>query len=241
MLWVCFSETPKKLCDLFWQNMCVFAEQRGLVLKTLVVEGTFNFKKKDLLKALKVTSGYSLFRYDPERMRQEAEKLPWVRSAKIQRFFPHTLSIKIAERVPIAIWQKDKKLTLVDDQGMLVTGMDIKKFPYLPLIVGDKSPERAPELFSVLSADPRLQKRLTTAILISERRWDLILQPGIKVKLPESNLVEALNQLAKIEQDKSFPPQDILSIDLRVSGRFYVRMRPQALAARRSSSMKKRV
>lgn len=238
---VSFSEIPHKLFQSLEEKFYLLTASHNMDARVFVIEGTFNLKKKDLIDTLALRKGVSLFSYEPHRLKEKAEHIPWVRSAKVQRLFPHTLAIKIAERVPIALWQKNKRLTLVDDQGNLMMGVAPEKFSYLPLVVGDKAPEKIPGLFAILSAEPHLQKRLKTAILISERRWDLVLDGGLQVKLPERDLTKALSHLYALEHNKTLTMKDVLCVDLRVPGRFYLRMKEKAVLVHRAKGTKSRV
>jgi len=241
IVWLCLSETSRQIYAKTTSKIHDFSARHGLALQTIHIEGNFHTPKQIILKTLNIKLGSSLLSYDPKEIQSLAEKLPWIRSAKVQRVFPDTLLIKMAEKFPIAIWQQDQKLTLVDDAGKLISRVNASNFSYLPIIIGKGAPEKAPELFATLSALPNLHKDLSAAILVSERRWDLILHKTIRVKLPEKDISQSLSKLSKIEQDTHLSMNDILSIDLRIPDRLYIHLKKEAAAARRSSTSKSRV
>lgn len=241
ILWLFLSQTPKKLIQIAKAELHALSQAGDFNLNEIQIAGHFYTKKEKILEACRAHYGESIFKYDPEMIQKKLKQLPWVRSVKVQRVLPNRLKIKIAEKFPIALWQKDKKLTLVDDQGELIRPANVEKFSYLPIVIGEKAAEEAPHLFAVLTSQPHLQKRLSAAILVSKRRWDLILDQKIKVKLPEKNISKSLVYLAKIEKDKSIDMGDVVSIDLRVPDRLYVHLKHKAAVTRRSVGRREKV
>ena len=240
-LWLCLSDTPQKLYEQSLPHFYSLTAHHGLSVQHISIEGNFHTLKKSILKKVRIKPGVSIFQYSPQAIKNQVEQLPWVRSAKVQRVFPKTIALKISEKFPLALWQQNQKLILVDDQGHLIPSINPTSFSYLPIVIGEKAAQKAPALFSALSSQPHLQKRLSAAILVSDRRWDLIFNKTLRVKLPEKNIPVALISLTKLEQDKHINMDDIVSIDLRVSDRLYIHLKKKAAAARKSASRKKRV
>ena len=241
VIWLCISETPGKLTDEALTKVHNFSARHGLAVKVISIDGNYYTKKDEILKHLDIQKGTSILDQDPAEIKEKAEALPWIRSAKVQRILPNKILIKVAEKLPIALWQKNKTLTLVDDKGHLIEDADTKKFTYLPIVIGEDAAKRAPTLFSELTSQPYLQKRLSAAILISKRRWDLVLDKKLKIQLPEKNIGKSLKYLSKLQQDNKIDSKDILSIDLRVPDRLYVHLKQKAATARRHAGQRKRV
>ena len=76
---------------------------------------------------------------------------------------------------------------------------------------------------------PNLRSRVTAAIWVAERRWNLQIDGAIKIRLPETDPAAALSKLAKIERDHGLLQKDVVTIDLRVPDRLVVRTAPGAL------------
>ena len=62
------------------------------------------------------------------------------------------------------------------------------------------------------------------AVLVAGRRWDLHLDNGVTVKLPEKGVREALAQLVKLNSEKQLLARDVVVIDLRLPDRVTVRL-----------------
>lgn len=125
---------------------------------------------------------------------------PWVKNIKIKRKLPDTLIINIDEYVPFAIWKDDSNLYLIDENGKIIVIDEKEKREYLDLIIvaGKGSKENIYSLFNLLSSNSFLFSRIKSALRIGERRWNLELDNGIIIKMPESNELEAWDKLNKI-------------------------------------------
>jgi len=64
--------------------------------------------------------GTNVFRISLETLRRGVETLPWVRTASVTRILPHGLLVHITERVPVAYANVDGRVSLVDEDGMLL-------------------------------------------------------------------------------------------------------------------------
>ena len=74
------------------------------------------------------------------------------------------------------------------------------------MIVGDNAPERAESLFDLLAQQPKLKERVTAAVFVGKRRWNLRFDNGVDVKLPEENPGAAWSRII----DLRLPDQVVL-------------------------------
>jgi cell division protein FtsQ len=65
---------------------------------------------------------------------------------------------------------------------------------------------------------------MRAAVLVAERRWDLHLENGVTVKLPEKNVRQALATLVKLDAEQQLLARDVVVIDLRLPDRVTVRL-----------------
>ncbi|TIP77213.1 MAG: cell division protein FtsQ, partial [Mesorhizobium sp.] len=71
----------------------------------------------------------------------------------------------------------------------------------LPLIVGTGAPAKAPDFLARIKKYPELAARVKGYIRIGERRWDLKLENGITVKLPEDGEDRAIADLVRMDRE----------------------------------------
>ena len=152
-----------------------------------------------------------------------------MRSASVQRRFPGTILVHIVERRPMALWQQDGKLALVDDTGTVITRDDVARFANLPIVVGKDAPKEAPALLAMLDSQPDLKSHVTAAVRVSGRRWDLRLDGNVDVRLPEDGADVAWNHLAEMNRTYGLLRRGIVVIDLRMNDRLILQLSPDAI------------
>ena len=115
---------------------------------------------------------------------------------------------------------------LIDRNGQVVTNENLAEFRQLPLVVGPGAPGAAATLIDALTDRPALQKRVIAAVRIAERRWNLRLNNGADVMLPEGHEVQALDRLMQLQQEHALLDRPLAAIDMRLGDRLVVRPRP---------------
>jgi cell division protein FtsQ len=153
-------------------------------------------------------------------------KLGWVANAEVERRLPNTIFVRLFERAPVAVWQRNGKFLLVDSEGVVIGESGAGQRSDLTLIVGAKAPRHASTLLVMLDTQPQLMERVVAAVRVADRRWNLRLDNGIDVRLPEVNPQAAWDRLAELEAEHKLLERDIIVIDLRLPERLVVRMRP---------------
>jgi len=150
--------------------------------------------------------------------------LGWIRGVSVARRLPDEVDVRITEAVPVAIWQHDGNFELVDIEGKPIGGGGMGRFAQLPVLVGDSAPQHAGELFAMLSREPDLAARVTAAVWVSERRWNIRFDNGVDVKLPAESAQAAWSLLARLEREKRLLARDISVIDMRLPDRLTIRL-----------------
>jgi cell division protein FtsQ len=84
----------------------------------------------------------------------------------------------------------------------------------------------------MLAEHPDLAKRISSSSWIGSRRWDLKMDNGVEVRLPESDVANALQQLADAESETRLLERDVTAVDLRLPGKMIVRLGHQPVAAK---------
>lgn len=176
------------------------------IILNKIFESMGNFREK------------SIMLIDLEKLHNDIKTLGWIEDVQIKKKLPDKLIFNITERTPKIIWQNKGKLWLADESGDLLTTEIRKEYLYLPIIIGQKNEKDIPEYFEILKSQPELEKFVTGAVKVGERRWDFNLNNGIVVKLPEEDSIKAWKELAKIEKKNAIFSKKINYIDLRIEG-----------------------
>lgn len=197
--------------------------QSGFRVREVLVSGRNRVDRQDLLTACGLKLNDSIFRMGPWDVKARLEKISWIERASVQRVLPDQIYITIYERVPVAIWQIQKRFHLVDADGVIIDQPDVSQYPTLPIIVGEQAAQHFKPLQHALSAYPDLQQRISAYIRVGKRRWDLRIDKSLNIQLPEDHLDQALERLKRLQDKQKLDPLKIRSIDLRLTDRIIVR------------------
>lgn len=202
----------------------------GFTVERVLADGRNETTSSQILSTIGVQLGEPIFSVDLEAARARLLTLPWVATATIERRLPDTLYVRITEAAPLALWQQQQRLHLLGSDGRVIDGAAIERFANLLVVVGPDAPEHAGELLDMLASQPELRRRVTAAIRIGGRRWNLRIDNGIDVKLPEENSAAAWTELGRLERDYGILGRDLTVIDLRLPNQLQVHLAPAALA-----------
>lgn len=195
----------------------------GMRVERIDVVGRRHTPAQAVLDAIGVTRGSSLFAADLAAARGSLERLPWVRTAAVRRIYPDGLGVTLAERRPVALWQRGRRRALVDEMGDVIDHADLGEFPGLVVVVGDDAPAHALDLVALLDSAPELRKRVGVAVRVGGRRWNIKLDNGVDVLLPESGARAAWGGLARLDREHDLLGQRMVAIDLRFPDRMIIR------------------
>lgn len=210
--------------------------EAGLSVEEVLVEGRNETTRTQLLQTVGVRRGDPIVTIDTEAVRKRLSALGWVADASVQRRLPGTVYIRLSERKAMAMWQRDGAVVLVDRTGAVIGTQGLERYTHLKLIVGDDAPRHAPALLDMLATAPPLMKRVRAAVWVGGRRWNLRLDDGIDIRLPETNAQMAWTRLATLERDRQLLSGDIIAVDLRIRDRLVLRRRGEANQDRGNST-----
>ena len=199
----------------------------GLTVSEITVEGRETTDRETILAALAAGPGTPILAVSPTHVKEQLEALPWVRAAVIERRLPGTLYVRLVERKPLALWQHGGKLELLDREGSVIPVARLDRFAKLPLVVGEGAASHAAELIEMLASNPDLAARVTAAVRVGDRRWNLRIDNAIDVLLPADEMATAWSQLARLERSSAILKREVLTIDLRLPDRLVLRVSPE--------------
>jgi cell division protein FtsQ len=196
----------------------------GLRVEHVIIEGRVKTPEPLLRAAIGIVPGDPILGYSVQAARARIESINWVRSATVERRLPDTIVVQLVERRPFAVWQHQGKFRLIDRDGQVVTDSDVADFAnQLPLVVGAGAPQAAAALLDALAAQPGIATRVTAAVRVGQRRWNLRLSNGIDVLLPEGAEAQALARLAELQAQHALLDRPLQAIDMRLPDRFVFR------------------
>lgn len=206
------------------QSLNLKAQDLGFKIKKITVEGRVRTSLHDIDRVLNTYRGHALPFQDLKAMSDDIARLPWVKDVTLQRILPDRLHIRLTERTPLALWQAGNRVFLIDSEGAIIPHQEIEAFSHLLMLQGAGANEAASELLMILASDEALKERIVTGIRVGKRRWNLLLDNGIFVNLPEEDPQKAFADLSKLNKQYDLLKQDIRVIDMRLADRLILEL-----------------
>ena len=203
----------------------------GMTVQHIRTEGQDRTSSDAIRAAVGVKTGTPIFAVDLAGARERVEAIGWVGSATVERHLPSTLHVHVVERAPVALWQRNQRLVMVDRAGTEIAAEAVSQFAHLPIIVGDGALNHMPTLLDAMATAPALSGRVQAAIWIGGRRWSLHFDNGLEAKLPESEIGPAWARLVREIGDHRLLDEPIAVVDLRLPDRTILRTRPPEVPA----------
>lgn len=204
----------------------------GFAIDDVKVSGNSETSEIEILQLLGLDGTTSLVALDVDAARQKIAKLPWVENVEVRKVYPKTVEVKLTERQAYAIWQHGQELSLVEKGGSVIAPLRDNKFSQLPLVVGRGAEVAATSLETEFAKWPQIRARVKAYVWVSGRRWDLHMDNGVAVKLPEDDVDLALARLSKFMKEQDLLERDIAAVDLRLTDRTAIQLTPEAMARR---------
>lgn len=208
------------------------ANAAGFHIARVAISGRKQLTQDDILGIGGVTERSSLLFLDASAVRDRLKANPWIAEATVLKLFPDQLQIEIVERTGFALWQVEGNVSVIAEDGAVLETVVPRRYATLPLVVGKGANLQAKDFLATLAFFPKVKDQVKAMVLVGERRWNLRLNNGMDVRLPEINAAGALTRLTKLAQDENLLARDITAIDLRLPDRVTVRLSDDAAKAR---------
>jgi len=135
------------------------------------------------------------------------------------------------EKRPFALWQLppdahgNAPIAVVERSGAVITTRDVEKYRRLPKLVGAGAAKSAADLVDAVQAHRAVAARVAAYSRVSDRRWNLILDDGVVVQLPEAGWQKELDALEHLIIDAGILERDVSEIDLRAPTHYFFLLR----------------
>jgi cell division protein FtsQ len=208
------------------------ANVAGFRIVSVALSGNVRVSREEVLAIAGVTGTTSLLFLDVAAVRERLRTNPWIGDATVLKLYPGELQVNITERQAFALWQKDRRVSVIAEDGTVLEPFVAPGLVQLPLVVGQGAETRAKAFLALLERYPAIRDQVRASILVGERRWNLRLRNGLDIRLPEADAPAALDRLVALERASKLTTRDIAAIDLRLPDRVTVRLAPAAAQSR---------
>jgi len=203
----------------------------GFTIRNIHIAGGQRTPAQTIAAALDLKTQQSIFSADLTAARARLLALDWVASAEVVRRYPDTIHVSIVEKRPFALWQppldshRNAAIAVVERNGRPITTQGVEQFVRLPKLVGAGAPQASAELVDAVAAHRAVNARIAYFELVSQRRWNLVLNDGVVVKLPEQGWQKELDALEHLITIKGVLERDVAEIDLRSATHYFFLLR----------------
>ena len=199
----------------------------GFGISEIHITGNRRTPYNTVLEALGMKPGQSIFSADLWAAQNRLRHLDWIATAELHRRYPDAIYVSLVEKRPFALWQLpanakgETPIAVVERSGAVITTRDVEKFRKLPKLVGAGAAANAADLVDAVQGRRALAARVAAYSYQSERRWNLLLDDGVTVQLPESGWQKELDALEHLIIDNGILERDISEIDLRSPTQYF--------------------
>lgn len=189
----------------------------------------------DLAEAIRVAAFVTLpassLEINVAQVRDRIEALDAVERARVRALPSGTLEIRAIERIPVLVWRTRDRIELLDRAGVRVAEVDSRlRRPDLPLIAGAGADAHVPEALALFEEAGPVAGRVRGLVRIGERRWDLVLDRGQEIRLPEREPAAALRRVMALQASEQLLARDLAVVDMRDPTRPMLRLTDHAAA-----------
>ncbi|MCX8500438.1 MAG: FtsQ-type POTRA domain-containing protein [Alphaproteobacteria bacterium] len=228
------TKLPKRLMGAAISSGTQSLANHGMRVDAIEVSGNRFVSKAEILAASGLVTTTPILNLDANEVRRRLMTLPWVAEAVVEVKSLSTVKIAIVEREPVALWRESAEFHstdpfyLVDATGKAfaregsadsLTWSVQNQTVAIPRIVGVGGNRLADVLRRFLQSQPSLSNRISWAEWVEERRWNIVLDNRLLVKLPEGDADRAWSILAGLESRYEILEREIAVVDLRQEDR----------------------
>jgi cell division protein FtsQ len=189
------------------------------VVNTIQTVGRERASKNDLSKILKKYQKTSLLSLDLNYIQSEVEKVALIKKVIIRRVLPNKLSLTIEEFSPRAVWIRGRDRYVLDKNGYTIEKVSDDQFQNYFTIKGAEAELNLMNLIESLENFDEIYNQIDYANYVGRRRWDLHYKSGVRIMLPEDNIIDSLSLLETYIKENKLIEKGHKKIDLRVDGK----------------------
>ncbi|WP_274628347.1 cell division protein FtsQ/DivIB [Arvimicrobium flavum] len=204
----------------------------GFAVDEVRVIGHQHTSEIDILDQLGLDGWTSLIGFNAETARERVASLPWVEVASVRKVYPDEIEVQIKEREPFAIWQRGSELSVIEENGRVIAPFAGGALSGLPQVIGLGADRDAAGFIAKMAKHPEVASRVRAYVRVAERRWDLKLNNGMTVKLPEYGEEEAIVSLIAFDKQGGLLSRDVSAVDMRIPDRLVLQLTPDAMERR---------
>ncbi len=206
------------------------AERPELMLSRMEISGVSAHLRDDVLAAIDTKLPVSSLDISVGDIRRRIDAIEAVKRSEVRVVPGGILEIEVTERAAAMVWRTRDGLKLVDDEGVLTGTLERRTDRNdLPLIAGEGAEHEVDEALLLLATARPVAERIRGLVRVGERRWDIVLDHGQRILLPEMAPNAALARVMALDAAEDLFGREVLVIDMRDGRRPILRVSEHAI------------
>ena len=215
-LWLADEDRRAALNDTVASVVTKVQSRDEFQVRIMTIEGATPVVDRALRAMLPVDLPASSFDIDLAALRLQVLQLDAVESIDLRIKPGGILSAVVKEREPAILWRHARGIDMLDAGGHRVASLTSREVRAdLPLITGEGADLATTEALALFDAAGPILPRVRGLVRRGERRWDLVLDHGQRILLPETGAVIALEAAIAMDRAEDMLGRDITIVDLR--------------------------
>ena len=177
-----------------------------------------NSLKEIIEDNLTIFKDQNIFLLDKKQIVKKISENNWISNFSIQKKYPSKLIVNLKKTEPIAKIIINNEIFYVGSNFKLIKSKI--QFNNLPNIFGKPKLDQFENLINNLNLSSLSYKDISEIYYLKSGRWNLKIQNEVIIKLPKDNILESLNLVNKILENKNISSKN--TIDLTVKNQIIV-------------------
>jgi len=188
----------------------------------LIILGNRYINSKSLIHELDTNLNSAKNKNNLSLISNILKKKKLIKKFIITKTSENLLTIKIEEKNIIGLTKIKNSHYLIDEFNNLIEEKITPKLFHLPFFNGKNSYKNANVILSLIRKSD-VSINYISFSFIDNRRWNINLNNGVKILLPETNIIDTLKLLKKIDSEHNILKGNFIEIDLRIYKKFFLK------------------
>ena len=203
------------------KNKILYGSKKN-IKPNLIILGNRYINSKSLIQELDTNLNSVENKNDLSLISNVLKKKKLIKKFIITKTSQNLLTIKIEEKNIIGLTKIKNNNYLIDEFNNLIEEKITPKLFHLPFFNGKNSYKNANVILRLVKKSD-VSINYTSFSFIDNRRWNINLNNGVKILLPETNIIDTLKLLKKIDSEHDILKGNFIEIDLRIYRKFFLK------------------
>ena len=199
-------------------------ERPEFMLSALSIQGSSDSLNAEIREILGLNFPISSFDLDLADLRNRVLSLPPVETAEVRLQGGGILHLKVKEKVPALLLKDEAGIHFLNKNGDYIRPLLTTNYlSKLPMITGEGAQKAAAKAYILFSLLNDKLDEVRGLVLVGERRWNIILNSGQVIMLPEKKPEHAVQKILILDKAEKILSRDIAVFDFRLPFRITLR------------------